>query len=98
MYVDKTIFSKNRDQNGPLTIQGPNPAHNKQREQPQMTGLKAKAAQPQQYDAHNTHRRHLKGQILVSRRTLCCRAPLQDFFLVGPLLSEIGDTADCPNM
>ena len=32
---------------GPLTTQGPNPAHNRQREPSQMTGVKAKTAQPQ---------------------------------------------------
>ena len=48
----------------PLTTQAPNPVHSRQRESLLRIGPKAKAAQLQQYNACNIHKRH---QILVNR-------------------------------
>ena len=66
---------------GPSTTQGPNPIHSRQREPLQMTGLKAKTAQPQQQDTCTTHMRHPEAPWSGDEGTLHYRGP-QDFSFI----------------
>ena len=62
-----------------------------------MTGLKERAAQPQQQGACNTCKRHPGSTSFHQFYTVHYRVP-QDLFFTIPLLSSAGDIADFPNM
>ena len=62
----------------------------------QTTGLKGKAAQPQEQGTHNTHGDTLEVPGSGELGTRHCRA-LRDLFLIRPLPSKAEDAADFPN-